>query len=168
MHKRIILIVLAAVLVLTVLAVCLLPWRTKIDSRMHGALVDADGTVLREVDLSVTGWKLDYLLRGDELQVDISFPKDTLPLMYVKTYTEKFMGKDGVPIMDLREGWMMTAYQSYHAKENQYLIDYFFLREDGNACLMETDLQEGAYIIGRTDGGDIQEVLTIWKGIFGK
>ena len=58
---------------LLIAAVCLLPWRTRVNVTMYGAEVNKDGEILNTVEFTVSGWKLNYLFRDDDLRLNIVF-----------------------------------------------------------------------------------------------
>ena len=58
------------------------PWPTRIDQRMTGAEVSADGIVLQECTVTVKGWKLNYLFKENQIKFEtfqIDNPNLNLP-----------------------------------------------------------------------------------------
>ena len=66
MKKRHMITVLLLLTVLAV-AVCNLPWPSRVDFSMDAAEVRADGTVIGEGELEMKGWVLNYLYKPDLL-----------------------------------------------------------------------------------------------------
>lgn len=56
------------VVVLAVLAVCFLPFPTRINMTMQSCQVTEDGTVVDEGEIVIKGWKLNYLFRQDTVR----------------------------------------------------------------------------------------------------
>lgn len=71
-HKIIAVIVVVSVLVIAA-AVCLLPWKTRVNTTMYAAVVTSDGEVRNKLEFTLVGWKRDYLFRDDDLNLNIVF-----------------------------------------------------------------------------------------------
>lgn len=56
--------------------VCVLPFPTRICAEMKGSNVDAAGTQLGEVFITVDGWQLNYLFRRDALKVTVKITEN--------------------------------------------------------------------------------------------
>ncbi len=67
MTKRRIIIALLLLIMLAT-AICNLPWPSRVDLSMDAVEVRAEGTVIREGELEMKGWILDYLYKPDYIQ----------------------------------------------------------------------------------------------------
>lgn len=57
--------------ILLLLAILCLPWPKRISRQMYGRVYSPDGTLTAEVKFAVTGWKLDYLVRDDQIKLEL-------------------------------------------------------------------------------------------------
>ena len=56
--------------ILLLLAVCFLPWPTRVNVQMTGMEVTADGTYKNDYTVQLKGWKLNYLFQDDDAIFD--------------------------------------------------------------------------------------------------
>ncbi len=125
--------------VIVVLAACLLPWPSRVNAALPGVEVDSDGTVEKNVTLSIEGWYLRYLLRQDQMKVSVQVD-DTV------------INMDG-PVFDTPQTEMWCTAPRYHAETNGFEIvnlafadtmDTFILKcgNDGSVYVAAADASE--------------------------
>lgn len=79
--KKIISIICAVAIVLLLLY--FVPFPTRIDLDVEGMQVDQDGAFVANVDITLDGWRLNYLFKDDALKVKAEIEKDdSLVLSY--------------------------------------------------------------------------------------
>lgn len=150
-------------MLLAVLAVCLLPWRTKIDLEMKGSFYTADGKQLDEVSFRLTGHRLQYLLREDALDITLEFP-DRKPLLIqtqvlfsIPDFGEK-MGTTG----------RIGTYTGYSTQLQHFTGNYFQIGPQLEYVIMLTEeLSDGYFLIATPNGqGNDSEILKIAQDIY--
>lgn len=100
-HKVIVVAAVISVLLIAV-AICLLPWPTRISATMYAAVVTPDGEVQNTLEFTLGGWKRDYLFRDDDLNLNIVFKDDgNAPFHSAETNT-----------LNTLDGSLISAYYS--------------------------------------------------------
>lgn len=134
----------------------LLPWPTKIDLQMNGAIVTEDGTVQKEVAFTVSGWKLDYWIRDDSLRLDIDFSSnENPPIKYTQIYGRLYA---------LSPDFLLTSYDGYVPDENRMGGGYFALSSDFNCCILTSIDGDNNYCVGSVDADpEISEILNVFS-----
>lgn len=127
-------VILIAVIVLT-LAVCNLPWPTRMDLSMNAAVVTTDGEVLQEGTLKVQGWILDYLFKQDTLQFT------SVNILGSEVSTEKSQLPD-TPILAIDEKYNTVHISFYLIKEKTVVNTRIALAKDQTWCFLR--LEDGS------------------------
>ena len=144
MKKRILIVSLVAVLVIA--AVCILPWPEKVHVELKGWAVDEAGNATEGASVCLEGWQLHYLLRQDQLHVDIS----------VVDGAEAASFSAEVPVLKIPEGKQYAAGLYYDGEVNGYLTFQLGFDEAWSRCVLMT--QETATVFA-ADNGQTPEAL---------
>lgn len=121
--KRIVIV--AAIAILLAIAVCILPWPTRIDLQMSGIEVAADGTALHDCTVQLQGWKLNYLFRQDTVrldtfQIDAPSSLDLQGVYHATLISIPSNECDYVSWLSYSEDWIPV--HMYLDKDNEWLV----------------------------------------------
>lgn len=83
MINRIILVILVVALLVAAL-LYFVPWPTRVNLTLNAAKLDSNGEVIEQVPIVIEGWRLDYLFKPDQLDVEIE-PFDDLYSIVLST-----------------------------------------------------------------------------------
>lgn len=158
MNKKRFIVSVIIALVLILLAVCLLPWPASIDMKLSGVLIDANGGIEAETDVTVTGWKLNYLFRSDKQYITVEM-SDELGFRHVSS-------DSGYPVLDYSQvigdvPYTVLPSVFYLTSFNSMRSSCMALSIEDGMILIESPLKEGAYVVASvapdTDPAEILE-----------
>lgn len=147
MKKRWIIIGVAVLLV--ALLVCVLPFPTRVDMKMQAVELYPNGTLRSEGELSIQGWKLNYLLRQDTIQVkNLDFWYAGLPDLWYLEAT----GVEPLP-----DGWEWAQWRTYLKNVSDFGDMIVFLNTQEQSCVIR--LEDKTVIASASEDFDYGELL---------
>lgn len=124
------------VLCIAFILACQLPWPTRYDLSMHGAEITPEGAVIQEGDILISGWRLHYLFRYDEMAFKkLQFPNITFP----EILTNKRDINNGQIYEALSDSYDTVFTIVYLPEQNEFTSIQFFLSKEGDWCVIQVD-----------------------------
>lgn len=124
------------VLCIVVILACRLPWPTRYELSMHGAEITPEGAVIREGDILISGRRLNYLFRYDEMAFKkLQFPNIAFP----EPLTNKRNITNGPIYEDLSDSYDTVFTIVYLPEENEFTSIQFFLSKQGDWCVIRVE-----------------------------
>ena len=136
MKKR--MLVISSVLILVIAAICTLPWPEKVHVELKGWAVDEAGNVTEGANVHLEGWYLHYLLRQDQLDVDITVSDGNTIAVF----------SADVPVIGIPEGRRYAAGLYYDGEANSYLPFQLGFDGEWNKCVLITEETATVYATG--------------------
>lgn len=148
-------IIIGIVILLAVLIVCTLPFPTRIDMKLQGVELYPNGTLRSEGEFSIQGWKLNYLLRQDTVQVkNLDFWYAGLPDLW-------YLEATGVE--PLSDGWEWAQWRAYLKTIGDFGDTTMFMNLQEQSCVIK--LENRTVIVSASEDFDYGELLAQVKAL---
>lgn len=137
--------------VIIALAVCLLPWPSRVNVTLPGVKASADGSVETDVTVRVEGWQLKYLFRQDHLTASVTVHDSV-------TNTDTSIKIDG-PVFDTLVTEIWCSAPSYHAEINGFEIVNLSFTNTMDTFLLQRSSEESIYVAASDVRGNLPKIL---------
>ena len=126
------------VTVIVALAVCLLPWPSRVNVTLPGAEVNSDNTVKKDITLSVEGWYLKYLLQQDQIKASVLIHDS-------ETDTDTAINIDG-PVFDTPVTEIWCTAPCYHAETNEFEVVGLAFGDAMDTFILKRSNEDSIYV----------------------
>ncbi len=139
------------VTVIVALAVCLLPWPSRINLTLPGVEVNPDNTVEKDITLSVEGWHLKYLLQQNQIKASVVIHDS-------ETDTDTAINIDG-PVFDtpVTEQWCTAP--CYHAETNEFEVVGLAFGDAMDTFILKRSSEDSIYVAAANAEENLPKIL---------
>ena len=141
MINRIILVILVVALLVAAF-LYFVPWSTRVNLTLNAAKLDSNGEVIEQVPMVINGWRLDYLFKPDQLDVEIE-PFDDFD--WISLTTNANTNKKGIIYPYFQDCERINCYT---ADENSELL---FTRDFKYVAFAHDTFETNTYYVASAD-----------------